>query len=129
MGMGAVGGRGEWRVACEAVWLRNVHEAAVACCAWAPDGENFASGDVGGTVMVCGATEGAGARRDGRIVKSEMKKWQVCRHSRRVVALAFSKSGVLVLKKNKKKQIKFYVVAFYIKYARALTFYNNILGH
>jgi hypothetical protein len=118
--MGAVRGRGEWKVACEAVWLRDVHEAAVACCSWAADGENFASGDVGGSVVVCGATEGAGARRDGRIVKSDMKKWQVRRHSRRVVALAFSKSGVLVLKKK-----KIYTVAFYNKYPRRLTFYNK----
>jgi len=101
MGKGAERGRGEWKVACEAVWLRDVHEAAVACCTWAPDGVIFASGDVGGTVVVCGARDGAEAQGDGPIVKCEIKKWQVRRHSRRVVALAFSKSGVLILKKQK----------------------------
>ena len=96
MGIGAAGtdwgGTGEWRVVCEALWLKDGHEEAVTCCVWAPGGEEFASGDAAGAVAVSCAAEGVGAD-----ARRGMVQWRARRHTRRVVALAFSRSGLRLM--------------------------------
>ena len=78
-----------WRAVCQALWMKECHESAVACCAWAPGGSAFVSGDVQGSVVLCWTEAHKG--------RGQMVGWRAKTHTRRVLSLLFNRMGSCVV--------------------------------